>query len=127
MDIATITPTDRKIEILHPSTGEALGLSITLISPDDPRMRKIIRRITDQALSKRQKNKAFSAEEVETNQIALMTEAVIGWDWYGADVSFHGDKPEFNAINVRKVIAELPFVRAQLDEEMGETKSFFQI
>lgn len=125
-DLANIKPGERTIEILHPSTGEKLGLRITIMSTDDDRMRKINRRITDEALRKRQKNKAFSAEEIEDNALALIVQAVTGWEWYGDDVSFEGEKPDYSPINVRKVVTKAAFIRSQLEEELGETKSFFQ-
>ncbi len=127
MDISKIAPMERKIEIKHPGTGQDLGISITLMSPDDERLKPLIREINEKALSLRQKNKSFTAEQTEANTLKLMLTTIVAWDWYGKDVEFEGKKPEFNSANVKKVLERCDWLRKQIDEELSETRSFFTV
>jgi len=125
MDISAIRPSERTIEIKHPVSGENLGIRITLMSPDDDRLKPTTRAIQDKRIYLNARNKSFSAEEIEANNMKLFVASVTGWEWYSKDVTFEGKKPDFTPENVRKVLTTLPWFRAQLDDELSETKSFF--
>lgn len=127
MDISKIVPIERAIEIKHPVTGVNVGISVTLMSPDDERLKPVIREINDKALALRQKNKNFSIDQVEENNMKLMLTTILSWNWYGKDVNFKGEKPEFNSANVKLVLNTLDWFKKQIDEELAETKSFFTV
>ena len=127
MDISGIKSSERIIEMMHPATKELLGIRVSLMSLDDPRMKKIKRKITDDRLHLEARGKHFKAEQIDDNRNALTFGAMTGWDWYGQDVTFKGQKPEFNRANVYSVFDELTWFRDQLDEEIGETKAFFAV
>ena len=125
MDISAIRPSERTIEIKHPVSGENLGIRVTLMSPDDERLKPTIRAINDKAIYLKQRSKSFSADEVEANNIRLMVATITGWEWYGKEVSFKGKKPECTPENIREVFTVLEWFKKQIDEELSETKSFF--
>lgn len=127
MDLSKIKPAERTIEIKHPGTGENLGIRITIMSPDDERLKSITRQINDKALYLRQRNKSFTSDEVEANTMRLMVTTILNWEWYGKDVTFEGTKPDFNAENVKRVLTSLEWFKKQVDEELSETKSFFTV
>ena len=124
-DITNIAPKEQTIEILHPSSDEPVGISVSLMSPDDPRMKTIKRKITDFNLQKQKRGKVLKAIEVEDNEIALIGATLTGWEWYGDDVSFKGEKPEFNPKNVAAVLKEITWFKKQLSDELDDTKGFF--
>lgn len=125
MDISVIKSSERIIEILHPASKEPLGIRVTLMSLDDERMKKIKRSILDRRLHLEARAKHFKAEEIEDNRNALIFSAMTGWEFYGEDATFKGEKPVFNRKNVYAVFDELEWFRDQLDEEIGDTKAFF--
>lgn len=129
MDLASLTPTERKIDIVHPGNGSPLGVWVSVVSLDDERMKKLRRAITDEANKKAQRGKVMKAEEIDENLDRLLINAMTGWGWEkdeaGEDQTFQGIKPEFNEKNIRKVFATLPWFRDQLNEAVGDTKSFF--
>lgn len=125
MDISAIKPSERTIEIKHPVSGENIGIRVTLMSPDDERLKPTIRAINDKAIYLKQRGKSFSADEVESNNIRLMIATITGWEWYTKDVSFKGRKPECNPESIREVLNSLEWFKKQIDEELSETKSFF--
>lgn len=125
MDISKIQPIERTIEIKHPVNGANIGISVTLMSPDDERLKPVARAINDKALYLRQRNKAFTSAEIEENTMRLMVTTIISWNWHGKDVTFEGKKPDFTPENVRNVLNKLEWFRKQIDDELSETKSFF--
>lgn len=125
VDLATIKPTDRTVDIRHPVTGEDIGVSVTLMPVSDDRLKRLRRQIQDKQSVLERKGKSFKAEEREKNANDFLFAAMTGWNWHGDDVTFRGERPEFNQRNVNAVFEELPWFREQIDEELGDTKSFF--
>lgn len=125
MEICELKPVERALEIKHPSTDEDLGIKVTLISLNDPRMSAIKRRIRIQRLEQERRGKAVNLDDVEKNELDLLTAAMTGWDWSG-NITFHGEKPEFNAENIKAVFKELPWFKDQIAEAVGDEKGFFQ-
>lgn len=138
MDLSSIKPTERTIEITHPGTGLPIGLRVNLLSIEDDRMKRIKRQITDESLKLQAKGKAFKAEELERNTNTLMFTGTTGWEWYNptgaegdegydADAmpNFNGEQPVYNQKNFLAVTGELSWVADQIQEAIGETKAFF--
>lgn len=128
-DIGNITSSDRTIEILHPGTKEPLGITVTIMHIDDPRMKKLKRRITDERLRLEQRGKVFKAEEIEENKNNLLFSAMTGWDWGkdadGEQNTFRGEVPEFNRKNVVAVLDDKPWFADQVNEAVSDTEAFF--
>ena len=125
-DIAEIKPNENTFEILHPETDEPVGIRVTIMSPDDDRMKPIKRRITDFNLQKQKRGKTLKAIEVEDNENALVASTLTGWNWYGEDVTFNGEKPEFTMKNVIAVLNQIFWFKKQVNDEIENEKGFFQ-
>jgi hypothetical protein len=124
VDLATIKPADRKIEIVHPGTKEPIGVRVSLMSYDDERLKKVRRQITDRRLADQQKNKPLKSDEAEENGNKLLFAAMTGWEWYDG-ATFKGEMPDFTPRNVSEVFSELPWFRAQVDTAVADEESFF--
>lgn len=141
-DIATIVSSNRDIEILHPATKKKLGVRIDLVSIDNERLAAKRREITNRRLYLEQRNKSFTADELEENKIGLLFASMIGWEWYaqpavidedtGITIEeaqeqpvFEGEVPEFNLRNVKRVFKKLSWFADQVFEAVGETEAFF--
>ena len=122
MDISSITAAERTVDIKHPSNGEPLGLKITLLPESDAKVQAARRKWLNERM---QRGKKLTAEKAEAGQLLFLESAVNGWNWEG-ELTFHGDKPEFTEANLHKVLKELPWIKAQLDEELGDEAAFFQ-
>ena len=127
MDLSELKPSERIVEILHPKTEVPVGVRVTLISMDDDRLKKIKRRIHDQKLSLEVRGKNFKSDDIEDNMNMITFSAMLGWEWYGADVKFRNEKPAFNQKNVLDVFETLPWFRQQVQEAVSDEKAFFQI
>lgn len=121
-DIATIIPTTRTIDILHPATKEPIGLRIDLRPESHPAVREAVRKITNDRLNLRGK---LSAERMEANRLDVLIASIDGWNWEG-DTTFEGEKLAFAEPNVRKVLKKLPWIRDQVDIALAETEEFFR-
>ena len=113
MDICEIKPVEREIEIVHPKSGEPLGIKVTVLSLNDPKMASLKRRIINQRLDLERRGKTFKADDIEENNVSLLIAAMVDWKWEG-ESSFMGEKPEFNEKNIKAVF-----------EAVGDEESFF--
>ena len=125
MDLSNIKTGERILEIVHPSTGEKVGVRVSAVSILDPKLKRIKKQILDRRLALERKNSGFKSDDIETNLSELLFAALTGWEWYGKDVMFHGVKPDFNKENVFKVFSELEWFQTQVNEFINETSAFF--
>lgn len=136
MDLATVKPSEAILEIVHPGTGEQLGIKVPLLSLDDDALKKMKLKIQNDEKNLSRRGKTFTAEQIEANTSLLAFTAMQGWSWGQhavrvgnearmEETTFHGDKPAFTVANVYKVFDELPWFRDQITEKVGDTKSFF--
>jgi hypothetical protein len=133
MDIANIKPSERVLEIHHPADeDEKLGIRVSIVSINDPRLKKVKRKIQDEKLRLDARGKHFKSDDVEDNLHTMIFSAMTGWEWYSPtgkkedDASFHGKKPEFNRASVLAVFSECEFIVDQLSEAISDEKAFFQ-
>ena len=124
MDISTLIPNERVIEIKHPVTDANIGIKVTVVSLDDEKTKQTRRRVINKRIELEKKGKNFRADDIEENEFDLIFASMTGWEWY--DAEFHGEKPAFNEANVKKVLAELPWFKRQISEAIGDEKAFFQ-
>ncbi len=126
MDISTLIPSERIIEIKHPVTDKNLGIRVNIISLNDEKMKQIRRKFINKRIELEKKGKSFRADDIESNEIDLLVACITGWDWYGEDVTFNGSKPDFNEANVRNVLNTFGWFKDQVSEAVGDEKAFFQ-
>lgn len=125
MDISSLKPSERIIDILHPVTREPLGITVSVLSLNDERVSKVRKKILTESQRLRERGKSLDADDIERNKDALMFATVTGWEWKD-DAKFKGEKPVFNPKNLLAVMAELPWFRKQLEEAIEDEEAFFQ-
>jgi hypothetical protein len=67
MDLSTVKPSERIVEILSPANKQPIGIRVTLLHIDDPRLKKLKRSFQDEKSRLEQRGKYFKAEDIETN------------------------------------------------------------
>lgn len=138
MELTNLKPVERVIEVTSPSSGLPIGLRVRVMSLEDDRLKRIKRQITDESLKLQARGKGFKADEIERNGRALMFAGTLGWEWYnptGAEgddgydpdamPAFNGEQPAYNEKNFIALVTELTWISDQIQEAIGETKSFF--
>lgn len=138
MDLNTIKPNERTMEILHPGDKSLLGIRVSILSVSDDRMKKIKRQMADERYRMEQKGKAFKHEIYESNLTELAFAAITAWEWYNptgleGDKDFDASKqalfnkeiPPFNKKFAVEIFEALPWFREQIITEIGDTEAFF--
>lgn len=122
-DLSTQSHDSSTLSILHPVTGEPVGLEITLASPDSAHYRKVEQQVKDRNLRLVRKSRSgtLSAAALEAGATDILVGAVLSWE--GA--KWGGTELECNEQNVRQVYESLPFIREQVDEYLGDRANFF--
>lgn len=130
MDLSEIKSGEIVHRMVHPGNGKDLGIIVTLVSLDDPRVLKVKRRVTDRRLHLEARGKSFKAEELDENMNNVVFACMTGWSWEndedGEPALFHGKKPEFNSAVVNMVFTELPWFLSQIREVLNEDKDFYK-
>lgn len=124
MELSNLKACEQLIDIVHPVSGDNLNIKVSVIPLSDDRMLKVKRALTNRRIALERRGKTFSAEEIENNEIELLTSAVTGWVW-NPEMEFHGEVPEFNIKNMKEVFKELPWFKQQILDVLNDEKSFF--
>ena len=124
-DISQLKPKTRVVQILHPATGDELGISVEVMSFGDPRLKRIIRQINDQKQEREARRKIMRTEDMESNSVRLVANAIVGWDWSKSSFGFKGERPAFSLKKAIEVLSELDWFYTQLNEEIANEKAFF--
>lgn len=132
MEIGELKPQTRELEILHPGTNENLGVRLTILSMDDPKMKRVKRSLVDDRLNLEQKGKHLKAEGIDENLQTILLAAILGWVWYNpieGDESKHpkleGDRePEFCPRNVKKLL-DHEWFRDQVNAAISDRSAFY--
>lgn len=121
-----------EITICHPKTNLPLDITITVCGSDSETFRKISRKQLNRRLE--QSNKArgrqvqMTAEELEAEALDVLVACTKSWAT--------GSRPEIELEpgewlpctpeNVRKVYEELPWLREQIDQAIGDRSNFLR-
>lgn len=123
MEISNIKVIERTIDIVDPGTKEKLGITVTLMSPRDPRLDKLRDAISQKQLQLQTKNKVQKVDDIKADRLKILFAATTKWDW--GDNVWDGEKPELKPVVFNDVMDRAPWFMDQIDEAFGETESFF--
>lgn len=121
-DISTIQAVDREVELRHPSEDEGLGWFFILRSPYSDEVKKADRQWMNARLAKRKKQ--LTAESLEAAAEAKILAAVADWRFEG-ETKYKGEQPKYSKGKLREIIRDNGWIREQLDEDLGDSGSFF--
>jgi hypothetical protein len=126
-DLSTIRAEDRSAHLLHPKTGDELGLVFELRSPYDDEVQKVQREWQNHRLHPKRRNKSITMEEMESFQDKRIVAAVKGWAWEDAELTINGDQPEYSPQVLKGWLKDekMKWLREFLVEETEDLASFF--
>jgi len=124
LDIATLTPGEREIQLSRPASQEKLPIWLTLMSADDARLKRYQRQLLDKQAERQRRGKIFSAEEKEKALIELLARTITGWRW---EAHYKGEVPEFSHRKAVEILSDenIPWFFEQVNEAVGDTERFF--
>jgi hypothetical protein len=124
MDLASLKPSERIIDILHPVSGDKIGVTVQILSLSDERMMNVKRRIRNKNIELQKRGKTLKASDIEDNELDLLVACITGWNW--GENKFKDKTPDCNEKNVKEVLTELPWFKQQITEAIDDEKAFFQ-
>lgn len=129
MDLSKIKPVERTLELVHPATGEPIGMRLIMCSGQDDRVKSVIRRHRDAAamrtaesMQKGGKPTPRSMAEVERENLEVAAATIVGVefdsgnDWNGSTEY----SPE-----LALEIASLDWIATQMSAKLKATGDFF--
>lgn len=122
MDISAIKAADvATVEILHPVSGEEIGITFDVYGTDSATYRKAVAEIAQRRMNKRQKATSIEAQEQET--VELLAICTAGWSGLEID----GKKPKFSIEAAKEIYADERFrwLREQINVAIAERSRFF--
>lgn len=112
-----------EIEITHPQTGENLGVKIRVMSVDSDEYRKEAMRLQNESMRYYRKNRGkTTAERIAQEALDLLVAVTVGWE----GVEENGQPLPFSKDNCRRVYTEIPFIKEQVDEFVGDRRNFIK-
>lgn len=136
--IDTIAASDAgaDIELLHPTSGEATGVFVTILGKHSTTFRDIVRERVNHRVKKEsyaaRRGKPLdprTAEQVEAEAIDLIVACTVGWhtgDKAAQSIPFNGEELPFNHANAKRVFTERLWVREQIDNAIGDLENFIK-
>lgn len=121
-DISSIVAQGTEVVIRHPSTGEPIGLTITIRPDTHPEVVKVERMHTNENL--RNRGKALTAQKLEARILDRLAAHTEDWKFEG-DITISGEQPQCNAVNARKLYKDAPWIKNQVAEAVGEDARFY--
>ena len=124
-----------EVELKHPVTQAPLGIFWKVVGSESDAFKEHIKeninaRIRQEASAKKRGKElpVRTIEEIESDGIDLLLVCSLGWrSTDSATIPFEGQQLEFNIPNARKVLTRLPWVKAQIDEAIGDLENFMKI
>jgi hypothetical protein len=119
-----------EIELKHPVTNEPIGAFITVVGKDGDTYREFQRKKFNEYLRAeavaRAKGKTGqvnkSAEDYEDDMLTLLVSCTKAW----RNIVFEGNNLPFTAENIRRLYKNVPWVRDQVNDAIGDLGNFLK-
>lgn len=115
MDLGSLIPQERTVDVLDPRNGKPTGLKLTIAHDSDPRVLKAQRAVWDEARA--------SNDADDTRGLRAMAAHVVGWEWTG-EANFKGAKPKFSPEKLAEVCA-VPVVGSAIYKAVTDEAGFY--
>ena len=115
MDIGSLIPVERVVDVLDPRNSQPTGLKLTIAHDSDPRVMEIMRKIYDEALV---------GEQVQDRGLRVTMAHIVGWEWTG-EANFKGKKPKFTQAALEEVCA-VPAVGNAVYKAVTDEAGFYK-
>ena len=118
LDTAKVAEEGAELRVAHPTTGEDLGIVITLIGTDSKTFRDISKIRATMALKK--KTREIDLDQNEQDSIELLARCTKGW----SGITENGKDIPFNHENAVQLYTKYLWLREQIDRFMADRSNF---
>jgi len=146
LDTGKASDEGARIELLHPTTGEELGMFFTVLGKHSQVFREIIKERVDKRrlaeFQAQRKNKPYNptADEIESEGLKLLIACTVSWETEVSAINpktklaeiletkpvwlFGGEELSFTYANAERVYSKMLWIREQVDEAIGSLENF---
>lgn len=111
------------IDIVHPVTGQSLGMKIQVLSIDCDEYRKEAMRLQNENIRYYRKNRGkTTAERIAQEALDLLVAVTVGWQ----GLLENGQPVPFTKENCQRIYTDYPFIKEQVDEFVGDRRNFIR-
>lgn len=124
MDISKLVNSEDlfELQILHPATEEALGISFMIRSAESNEVKKIVRQHSDRFLASRKKK--LTTSKVEAEYLDKAAASIASWTW--GEQQWKGEQPELSFDKAREVVEEAGWIYDQVAAASEDRANFMR-
>lgn len=136
LDTVAACDAGAEIELLHPVSKDPIGVFVSIRGKDSNAFKMHIRQSINAKLNQQRANRnrrapQLTLESSEDEALDALVVCVTGWRTVeGGEsfphIKFNGEELTFNAVNAKRLMAALPWMKQQLDEEIGDLENFLK-
>ena len=109
------------VPILHPKTGEELGITIKVAGPESQRQKRMRNALITDRMS-RNRNRRVTAAEIEEDALKVSAAAIISL----TGVMENGKAIEYSRDNAEDLLRRYSFIREQIDTAVSDRSVFIK-
>ena len=118
LDTAKVAEEGAELHVAHPTTGEDLGITITLIGTDSKTFRDISKSRATASLKK--KTREIDLDQNESDAVDLLAKCTKGW----SGITENGKEIAFSYDNAVQLYTKYLWLREQIDRFMADRSNF---
>ena len=118
LDTAKVAEEGAELRVAHPTTGEDLGITITLIGTDSKTFRDISKSRATASLKK--KTREIDLDQNESDAVDLLAKCTKGW----SGITENGKEIAFSYDNAVQLYTKYLWLREQIDRFMADRSNF---
>ena len=118
LDTAKVAEEGAELRVAHPTTGEDLGITITLIGTDSKTFRDISKSRATASLKK--KTREIDLDQNESDAVDLLAKCTKGW----SGITENGKEVVFSYENAVQIYTKYLWLREQIDRFMADRSNF---
>lgn len=123
IDILQIIPQTIKVELLHPATGNPLGIKVECQSYQSEAVRQVQRMIQNKQLRSGRNN--YTAEKSEADSRLILAAAIVNWEW-PENISLGSITAPSCTSETKEILVSQPWAFQQLDQRISDESAFFK-
>ena len=118
LDTAKVAKEGAELRVAHPTTGEDLGIIITLIGTDSKTFRDISKSRATASLKK--KTREIDLDQNESDAVDLLAKCTKAW----SGITENGKEVAFSYDNAVQLYTKYLWLREQIDRFMADRSNF---
>lgn len=125
MAISEIVNYDEGFELeLKDPRGNSIGVFLKVRSSECDEAKAVVRRMLNKRAAAQAKNKPYTVEEAERDEIERISACIVDWEW-GDNEYIRGEgAPEFNKKNVNEILTKEGWIFSQVHDFVGDIENF---